>query len=54
METMFSIWLGICFVCYMVRTVFNVLNYKKSPIAENKKIVNSVFIVMGILWFPWF
>ena len=54
METMFFIWFGICFVCYMIRTVFNVLNYKKSPLAENKKIVNSIFIVMGILWFSWF
>ena len=54
MKTMFFIWFGICFVCYMIRTVFNVLNYKKSPLAENKKIVNSIFIFMGILWFSWF
>ncbi len=53
METMFFIWLGICFVCYMIRTVLNILNYK-NPIAENKKILNSIFIVMGILWFSWF
>jgi len=38
----------------MIRTIFNILNYKKSPLAENKKIVISIFIVMGILWFSWF
>ncbi len=37
----------------MIRTIFNILKYKKSPLAENKKIVNSIFIVMGILWFSW-
>lgn len=51
---MFFIWFGISFVCYIIRTAFNVLNYKKSPLAENKKIVNLIFIVMGILWFSWF
>ena len=54
METMFFIWFGICFICYIVRTVFNVLTYKKSPLAENRKIVSLIFIVMGILWFSWF
>ncbi|MCK4528316.1 isoprenylcysteine carboxylmethyltransferase family protein [candidate division WOR-3 bacterium] len=54
METMFFIWFGICFVCYMSRTVFNVLNYKKNPLAQNKKIVTSIFIVMFVLWFSWF
>ena len=53
METMFLIWFGICFVCYMVRTLFNILHYKKSSLAENKKVVTSIFIVMGILWFSW-
>ena len=51
---MFSIWFGICFVCYIIRTIFNVLKYKKSPLAENKRIVTSICIVMGILWFSWF
>jgi protein-S-isoprenylcysteine O-methyltransferase Ste14 len=53
METMFFIWFGICFLCYMIRTVFNILNCKKSSLAENKKVVTSIFIVMGILWFSW-
>jgi protein-S-isoprenylcysteine O-methyltransferase Ste14 len=38
----------------MLRTIFNVLKYKNSPLAENRKVVVSVFIVMGILWFTWF
>ncbi len=37
METMFFIWFGVCFVCYMIRTVFNVLNYKKKPISREQK-----------------
>lgn len=51
---MFSIWFGICFVCYIIRTIFNVLKYKKSPLAENKRIVTSIYIIMAILWFSWF
>jgi len=54
MKTVFSIWVGICFICYVVRTVFNILKHKNSPLAENRKIVTSIFIVMGILWFSWF
>jgi len=38
----------------MIRTLFNILNYKNSPLAKNKKIVNLIFIIMGILWFSWF
>jgi protein-S-isoprenylcysteine O-methyltransferase Ste14 len=51
---MFFILFGTCFLCYTYRTVFNVLAYKKHPWAENKGIVTSVFIIMGILWFSWF
>ena len=54
METTFFIWFAICFLCYMIRTVFNILNYNKNPLAENKKIVTTIYIVMGILWFSWF
>jgi len=54
MGKIYFIWFGICFVCYIIRTIFNVLKYKKSPLAENKRIVTSIFIAMGILWFSWF
>jgi len=51
---MYFIWFGICFISFTIRSVFNVLVYKKHPWAENRAIVTSVFIVMGILWFSWF
>ena len=51
---MFFTWFGICFVCYVIRTVFNVLKFQKNPLAMNKIIVNLIFFVMGILWFSWF
>ena len=54
MKTVFFILAGICFICYILRTIFNVLKHKNSPLAENRKVVVSVFIVMGILWFSWF
>lgn len=53
-RNMFFIWFGICFTCYMFRTGFNVLAFQKHRWAKDKKIVNSVFVAMGILWFSWF
>lgn len=50
---MFFVWFGICFVCFTIRTAFNVIKYKKSQWAENKKIVALVYVVMFILWFSW-
>lgn len=54
METAFLIWFGICFVCFVLRTAFNILKYRKSKWAENKNIFRGIFIVMFILWFSWF
>ena len=54
MKTAFFIWFGICFLCYMLRTAFNILKRKNSPLAGNRKVVTLIFIVMGILWFSWF
>ena len=51
---MFFIWFSVCFTCYTLRTVFNVLSYKKSPLAENKMLLTFVYIIMAILWFSWF
>lgn len=51
---MFFIWFSACFVFFTIRTVFNVLIYKKSPLAKNKILVTFIFIVMAILWFSWF
>lgn len=46
-------WFGICFACYIFRTVFNVLVYKGSPLAENRKIMTFIFVIMGVLWSSW-
>lgn len=54
METTFLILFGTCFGCFMLRTAFNILKYRKSKWAKNKKIVTLIFIVMGILWLSWF
>jgi protein-S-isoprenylcysteine O-methyltransferase Ste14 len=54
MERIYFIFMGICFLCYIIRTVFNILIYNKNPLAENKIIVYSIYVVMGILWFSWF
>ena len=51
MTTTYIIFFTICFVCYAMRTVFNVLKIKKNPLAENKKIVIAVYAVMAVLWF---
>jgi protein-S-isoprenylcysteine O-methyltransferase Ste14 len=54
MEVMFFISFAICFVCYILRTSFNILVHRKSPLVENRKVVISIFIVMAILWSSWF
>ncbi len=54
MNGAFLLFAGICFLCYAVRTAYNVLNYRKHPLAGSKVIVNSVYAVMGVLWFSWF
>lgn len=53
MSNTFIIWLGICFICYLYRTIFNVLNYRNSKFAKSKFIVTSVYVIMFILWFSW-
>ena len=54
MKIEFFIWLEVCFLCYIIRTAFNMLSYKKNPLADNKIFVTIMFIIMGILWFSWF
>lgn len=53
MSKNYFFWFVICFLCYMIRTAFNVLVYKGSPLTENRKIVTFIFVIMGILWFSW-
>jgi protein-S-isoprenylcysteine O-methyltransferase Ste14 len=54
MSGLFIIWFSTCFVCYALRTAYNVLNHKKHPLAASKKMVASVYAVMFILWLSWF
>lgn len=53
METIFLISFATCFVCFMLRTGFNILKYRKNKWAENKNIFRGILVVMFILWFSW-
>lgn len=50
----FYCWLGICFVCYGIRTAYNLAHYRESRLSKKKGIVGTIYGVMGILWFSWF
>lgn len=50
----FLIWFSVCFICYFLRTVYNLLNYKQKKIVESKNVLITIYIVMFILWFSWF
>lgn len=49
-----SLWFCICFVCFLIRTLFNLLNFRHMKIAENKILISAIYVVMGTLWFSWF
>ncbi len=51
---MFYLWLTLCFICFVIRTVFNILIYKQNPWAKNKVLVILIYIAMALLWFSWF
>ena len=54
MDAIYFFWFGLCFICYLIRTIYNVSHYQKKKIAENKKIITSIYITMFVLWFSWF
>ena len=54
MEKIFLIKFGICFLCYIIRTVFNILNYRKYRLVEKKAVLVIIYFVMAILWGSWF
>ncbi len=54
MNTEYIFCTFICFICYLIRTVFNVMKYKEHSMVERKNNINAIYIVMGILWFSWF
>jgi len=43
-----------CFICYAIRTSYYVLLNRRSELAENKRFITILFVVMFILWFAWF
>lgn len=54
MQTIFYIVFGVCFVCYLTRTVYQVLEYKKSRIAAHRSMPTIIGVVMFLQWFFWF
>lgn len=50
---MFCISFVVCFVCFLFRTVFNILHYKKEKPAT-KAMLSLVYVSMFFLWFSWF
>ena len=55
METLiFYIFFGVCFICFTIRTSYYVLANRGSRLAENKKFITILFVMMFFLWFSWF
>ena len=55
METLlFYIAFGFCFVCFAIRTSYHVLVNRGSILAENRRLITMLFIIMALLWFAWF
>ena len=55
METLiFYTFSGVCLICYAIRTSYYVLANRGSELAENKRFITTLFVVMFILWFTWF
>jgi protein-S-isoprenylcysteine O-methyltransferase Ste14 len=50
----FYIMFVACFVCYAVRTSYYVLANRGSGLAESKRFVTVLLVVMFFLWFAWF
>jgi len=49
----FYIFFGICFICFAIRTSHHVLKNRGSELAENRKVIKILFVVMFFLWFGW-
>jgi len=50
----FYIFFGVCFICFAIRTSYHVLANRGSELAENKKFIAMLFVMMFFLWFSWF
>ena len=49
----FIIWFVLCFICYLFRTVFEILKFSHNKFADNKWVIRTIYVVMAILWFSW-
>ena len=55
MDTLiFYISFGVCFTCFSIRTSYYVLARRGSKLAESRKFITALFVVMFFLWFSWF
>ena len=50
----FYIFFGVCFICFAIRTCYHVLANRESELAENKRFMTMLFVMMFFLWFSWF
>ncbi len=50
----FFISFGLCFVCFALRTLFNILYHKNNTFAKNRVVITAVQFIMFVLWFSWF
>jgi len=51
---LFYIFFAVCFLCYAIRSSYYVLANRGSELAESKRFINILYIVMFLLWFAWF
>ena len=54
MKIEYIIWSSVCLISLILRTVYNIMKFRKHPVAQNKIVTVSTFVIMGIFWFSWF
>lgn len=54
MNTLYFVKFSLCFVCYLLRTVYQILERKKSRIVAHKSMPTIIGGVMFFQWFFWF
>ena len=50
----FYIFFAVCFMCYAIRTSYYVLANRGSKLAESRRFIIVLLVVMFFLWFAWF
>ncbi|KPK73766.1 hypothetical protein AMJ87_00710 [candidate division WOR_3 bacterium SM23_60] len=51
---MFWFFFGICFVCFMVRTVYNYWVFRHLRPVGGKRVLTMLYLNMAVLWAAWF